>query len=593
MPEDAGKKRYINEFLQIVARGSGFIEDIRIERAIRQPGSDGEGSTARSLSGRKINNITELLEDDLKHTFDEGFFAFRFVAALVGSGKTSLLTYLNELAKTKSTYFNHSIVFQFRLSDITPLGDNFGIKFYCHILADTFWQLLNNQNLSNSVKLASENILSEYLESTEVAQLIASKTLKPFYAKFKKFMVNYIDEHFFFDVIEKISDVDPQFTFIYLVDELDALEKFTFETEQIRLTLKQLIKRAFEKFKSKIRLLIYVVGTSENVGSFIAQDSVIQAMIGNLVINLNKGYTNEFEIIKEKINNRIKGAYSGYKNFNQAWEEIQNISINSTNTLREFCQNYGNAMLEIHQKYFQETPEQIFEGNARNLVESQCKQLWADFLNKKAYTLSVPSTTTVIANHAFDCYVELIHNDYIVAKAFGEAKNYELLSGHLQTFTQWLEDVNFEPAKSNGHPPDLSFMIAPSCPPLLQRKLELKNIKFIQSEKRVNDSFDYVLSDPPFGNNINYIPNWTFSNSGNNTNTINTHNPINVNKANKLELTSAFKGTGIKQGTIDKLINKRQQLNLDNLDTMAEALKLTSNVKQKLQTKLDKNEICF
>lgn len=174
MPEDAGKKRYINEFLQTVARGSGFIEDIRIERAIRQPGSDGEGSTARSLSGRKINNITELLEDDLKHTFDEGFFAFRFVAALVGSGKTSLLTYLNELAKTKSTYFNHSIVFQFRLSDITPLGDNFGIKFYCHILADTFWQLLNNQNLSNSVKLASENILSEFLDDTEFAQLTTS-----------------------------------------------------------------------------------------------------------------------------------------------------------------------------------------------------------------------------------------------------------------------------------------------------------------------------------------------------------------------------------------------------------------------------------
>jgi len=101
MPEDAGKKRYIKSFLQQVKSGTGFIEDIRIERVIRQPGSDGEGSTSRSLSGRQIANITQLLEDDLRHTFDDGFFTFRFVAALVGSGKTSLLTYLNELTRTK------------------------------------------------------------------------------------------------------------------------------------------------------------------------------------------------------------------------------------------------------------------------------------------------------------------------------------------------------------------------------------------------------------------------------------------------------------------------------------------------------------
>lgn len=144
MPEDAGKKRYIKDFLQQVKSGAGFVDDIRIERVVRPPGSEGEGSTARSLSGRQPSNITQLIEDDLSHTFDEGYFTFRFVAALVGSGKTSLLTYLHELAKTKPTYQNHSVVIQFQLSDI-PMGSSsqsFSEKLYCHILADTFWELL-------------------------------------------------------------------------------------------------------------------------------------------------------------------------------------------------------------------------------------------------------------------------------------------------------------------------------------------------------------------------------------------------------------------------------------------------------------------
>ncbi|WP_071192516.1 hypothetical protein [Trichormus sp. NMC-1] len=599
MPEDAGKKRYIKEFLQKVASGTGFIEDIRIERAIREPGSDGEASTARSLSGRPITTVTELLTDDLKHTFDEGLFTFRFVAALVGSGKTSLLSYLNELAKTKETFFHHSIVFEFQLSDITRGGDNFSIKFYCHILAETFWQLLKNDKLSTSVKSVAENILSDYLETNKVAELTIARTQKPFHSKFKELMFKYVDEEFFFDVINKVSNVDPKFTFVYLIDELDALADFLNETQETRLTLKQLIRKSFGKLSLKIRLLMYVVGTSENVGNFIEEDQVIQSLIGSQVINLNKGYSNEFEIIKEKIDSRIKGAYSGYQNFNQAWQEIQNISINSTSTLREFCQKYGNAILQIHAKYFSEAPEQAFEGDARNLIESQCKQQWVKFLNQKAYTLSVVSTTTVQANHAFDCYVELMHNGNTVARAFGEAKNYELLSSHLETFSEWLKDVTFKPSNYDGNPPDLAFMIAPSCPTLLQRKLELKNIQFIQSEKIVAVNFinsDNVIetelqADTTTNSNNSKTPNWVFSNHVNQT--TNTNNSINVNTAGKVELTAAFKGTGIKQGTIDKLINKRQQRNLDNLDKMVEALKLTANVKQKLQKKLDKNEICF
>jgi hypothetical protein len=127
-----------------------------------------------------------MLEDDLRHTFDDGYFTFRFVAALVGSGKTSLLTYLHELTKTQPTYQNHSIVVQFQLSDI-PMGSgsqSFIDKLYCHILADTFWELLHNPNLA-LIRNVSERILSEFLENTDVAQLKAATRLMPFRSKFK------------------------------------------------------------------------------------------------------------------------------------------------------------------------------------------------------------------------------------------------------------------------------------------------------------------------------------------------------------------------------------------------------------------------
>lgn len=174
MPEDAGKKRYIRDFLEQVKSGIGFVDDIRIERIVRFPGSEGEGSTAKSLSGRQISNLTQLLEDDLSHTFDDGYFTFRFVAALVGSGKTSLLTYLHELTKTKPTYQNHSVVVEFQLSDV-PMEDSFREKLYSHILAHTFYELLHNRNLLPSVKNVVEQVLRDYLDDTQVNQLNGAK----------------------------------------------------------------------------------------------------------------------------------------------------------------------------------------------------------------------------------------------------------------------------------------------------------------------------------------------------------------------------------------------------------------------------------
>jgi hypothetical protein len=588
MPEDAGKKRFIKDFLKDVQTGAGFVEDIRIERVVRHPGSEGEGCTARSLSEQAISNITQLLEDDLRHTFDEGYFTFRFVAALVGSGKTSLLTYLHELAKTHPNYKNLSVVVQFQLSDLLTVSgsQSFSIKLYCHLLAYTFWELLHNKNLSLSVKEVAERILNELLvESPQVvAQLKSATNLKiQFYPKFNKHVaesgVGF--EEFFFYVISEVAAVEPRFTFVYLTDELDGLQKFTNEIQETRFVFKELIRRAFQEFKSNIRLLIYLVGTADHIQGFIAEDSVLESLVERSVINLNKGYKNEFETIRSKIDERIKGAYKGYENFAQAWQELKNIPLNPANTLRLFCQEYASAVLAIHEKYFKDAPEQRFEGNARDLVEAQCRHHWAIYLKKAAYKLSAVSTTTVLEGHAFDCYVELLHNDNCVARAFGEAKNYELLSGHLDTFKQWLDDVKFKASTSDATPVELAFMIAPSCPHLLQRKLDLKHIKFIKSDKIIDATPAPTTTATP-------AP--TPTPTATPPDPTSTLTPVNINTADKASLKAAFKGAKVRDQTFDKLINRRPYV---NLDVMASNLPLTATARQKLQEKLDRNEICF
>jgi hypothetical protein len=570
MPEDAGKKKFVRDFLQNVRVGEGYIEDIWIERAVRTPGSTGEGSTAQSLSGRSIDNITELLEDDLKHSFDDGYFTFRIVSAFKGSGKTSLLTYLHELIKTKPTYKRFSIVSRFPLTSIIAMGGNqdFSVKFYCYILAETFWKLIKNPELSVNSK--AKNILSDYLEQAEVNQLVAASSVKTFRPKFIQYFssISIVFEEFFFDVIDGISQVEPRYTYAYLIDEFDGLEKKPNEFQQALSLIRALIKRAAQDFKSKIRLFIYLVGTSENIKSLFDEDPIIASLVAHQVINLNAGYGNEFEMIKNKIDERIKGAFKGYGNFNNAWNEIRSLSPNPSHTLRGFCQEYAFSILKIYDNYFKEKPEQEFEGNARDLVEAKCKEQWQSYLTQKAYTLSSVSTTTVLKGHAFDCYVELRHNGTCVARCFGEAKNYELLSSHLETFSKWLEDVEFKPSASDGNPPDIAFMIAPSCPSLLKRKLELKNIYFISADK---------VGDSP--------PSATIGSS--------VSNGVNVNLAARDSIVAALKGTGIRGTTIDRLMNLRSNNSFQNVDELASGLRLTPKVKEKLQKKLEDGKICF
>ncbi|MBD2091981.1 hypothetical protein H6F67_19220 [Microcoleus sp. FACHB-1515] len=588
MPEDAGKKKFIKDFLQRVKAGEGLIEDIWIERTIRAPGSDGEGSTAQSLSRRRISNLTELLEDDLRHSFDEGYFTFRFVAALVGSGKTSLLTYLHGLTKTKSAYQRFSVVNRFQLSDLLMTGGNqsFSVKLYSYVLAQTFWELLHSSE--SEVQKTAKSILSDYLEQAEVHQLVGMSKFPPFLSKFSNYFgkSQVVFEDFFFETIEEIHKVEPRFTFAYLIDELDSLQNFPSQLQETRSLVTALVKRVAQEFNSKIRLLIYLVGTSENVGSFIAEGSVIESLVGHQVINLNKGYGNEFGMIKNKIDDRIEKAFGGYKNFDVAWQEIQSIPLNPAQNLRKFCQAHASAVLEIYERYFTEEPEKSFEGNARDLVKAQCEQHWKDYLNKSSYSLSDVSTTTILSGHAFDCFVELKHNNSTVARCFGEAKNYELLSGHLETFDRWLQDVSFKPSTDGKTPPDLAFMIAPSCPSLLQRKLELKGIKFLQSDKVVDKNKkssegieEESESTQPTSQTVNLCIG------------INSADSTNINSADKDALIIAFKGTGVKKTTLDRLIKERP---FKDLDDLAARLNFTSvKVKAVLRKKVREGQISF
>ncbi|NET47123.1 hypothetical protein [Okeania sp. SIO2B3] len=127
MPENAGKKRMIKDFLQRIKKGEGFIEDIWIERDVRPLGTNDvlsgnrSSCSANSLSGRPVSNITELLQDDIRQTFEEGYFTVRFVTAVLGTGKTSLLTYLENLIIYEFDYKTNSVVITIGLNKLEKI----------------------------------------------------------------------------------------------------------------------------------------------------------------------------------------------------------------------------------------------------------------------------------------------------------------------------------------------------------------------------------------------------------------------------------------------------------------------------------------
>ena len=144
------------------------------------------------------------------------------------------------------------------------------------------------------------------------------------------------------------------------------------------------------------------------------------------------------------------------------------------------------------------------------------------------------------------------------------------MSEHLQTFEIWLGDVNFNPSTLDGTPSDLAFMIAPSCPYLLQRKLELQNIEFIQADKITKPETEKVIS-----------PLLTPAQKS---------NAVNVNTSDRTVLAKTFKGTGFGPQKIGQLIKNRP---LKNLDELVSRVKFSEKVKYNIQQKINNGEICF
>ncbi|PAX52692.1 hypothetical protein [Brunnivagina elsteri] len=136
-------------------------------------------------------------------------------------------------------------------------------------------------------------------------------------------------------------------------------------------------------------------------------------------------------------------------------------------------------------------------------------------------------------------------------------------------------------------------MFAPLCSSLLKRKLEIKNIHFIQSDKVLENLLvkdDTDTDDANEEKGVKPFPNWVFHKDKKSETDANT---ININTADKITLTNIFKGTGIKQTTIERLIRNRENNKYRDLDNLVSDLKFTQGVKAKLQKKVENNEICF
>lgn len=602
MAEDAGKKDEIRRFLRRVNYGTEFIEDIWIEREVKQPGSEGKFNEAKSVSGRPISNISELLNDDLRYSLDDGGFVFRFVAALPGSGKTTLLGYLRELIEVEPRYRKYAIVVEFPFVEVLSESGNtgFGVKFYSCVLTRTFWELMRDDNtrLPKNIKAIGEKSLSRIVGEEKVAQLRLktdsemdfTEQLNEFFSEKK---TNF--QRRFFDTVKYFLQTEPQVTFVYLIDELDGLKK----AENLYDALSVIRDLINEAYSGDIRLMFYMVGVADHVDNLIKSDQALYSRISNSVISLVGYRQEECEQIRAKIEGIIKAAYSGCKDFDQAWTEIQNIQLKPASdyqNLRAFCQQFSGKVIEIHEKYFQSFDQSFnkYESKARQLTEAQARIKWSVYLGdgslteetnaveqsqgykghtnwkkykgKNGFVLLVAKTTTIIKgikDHAIDCYAELWHNGHPVAKAYGEAKNYPLTKEHIDTFHRWLTEFNYEPFSLDGNPPDLAFIISPSATDLQKRKLKIRGIEFIESGK---------IEDPPRPN-----PGAT-------------SNGIGINQSSETILKTTLKADRFQNKTIEKFITSRPYKNMNDLVSKTG---FGAAIQKKLQVKINRGEIYF
>ncbi|HEY9695685.1 MAG TPA: hypothetical protein V6D10_00200 [Trichocoleus sp.] len=615
--EDAGKKDEIRGFLERVSNGLGFIDDIWVERKVKPPESGEKYSTARSLSGKQIDSISDLLRDDIEHTFNHGLFTFRFVAAVPGSGKTAVLNYLRELIEAQSDHREYSVVINFALNELLAESgnDNFGVKFYSYVLTQTFWQLMRHDNeLSASIRSSAEEFLTRMARSKEkVAQIKANNDEEIIFANELNYFLSEIKANFrkfFFALISAISRAEPRASFVYLIDELDALDSHQDYLQDARSVIRDLINEAVNV--QKLRLMFYIVGRSDDVQAFITADNALHSRVADSVISLVACRLEECDGIRAKIEDRIKEAYSGCKDFNKAWQDLKNIKLevpHDFNTLREFCRKYAQRVITVHESYFKYFDKSFnkYEGITRQKVESEALKEWASFLGaspveeknfdekksgylghnkwkkyrgKGGYTLLLAQTTTSYLNHNLDCYGELRHSNSVVAHVYGEAKNYSLIQEHIDTFGEWLRDFDYR--FHTQSPCDLAYIVASSCSFLQEQKLAKKNIKFIQVEKILDEEngAEFALQKTE---EKNFPSSFT-------VNVSTADKAVDINTADKALLIKVFKGTRIRESTINKIYESRKFKDLDDLFAK---ISPADSTRQKIQEKFDDGIIYF
>jgi hypothetical protein len=377
------------------------------------------------------------------------------------------------------------------------------------------------------------------------------------------------------------------------MDELDTISSHQDYLNDARSVVRDLINEALSG--QKFRLMLYMVGVADDVKSFIEDDKALFDRISDSIINLVAYRREECEQIRAKIETLFEAAYSGCKDFDKAWKEIKDIQLEPAqdySSLREFCKKFSGKLIEIHENYFHSFDKSFnkFEGKARKLVEAQARNKWGEHLGdnpieethsteqkqgyrghtkwkkykgRSGFFLLVSKTTTIIRgikDHAVDCYAELWHNGHQVAKAYGEAKNYPLTKEHIDTFYQWLTEFNYEASPTDGNPPDLAFIVSPFATDLQKRKLKIKSIEFIETER-----IDDISSESQ-------------------------KEGASINKADRDNLEAVLKDARFQPKTIDRLIENRPY---ESLEDIVSKTGFGSSIRKKLKDKIESGNIYF
>lgn len=610
MPENAGRKQAINEFLIRVRNGLNLVEEIWIDREIKPRNFEGiECSQAESLSGNTVETISQLVTDDLRFCFKDKNFIFRMIAADAGSGKTAMLNYISHrLTYNQEDLGRQPVPIFGNLNSLltSPNSEGFSRDFYLYLICKVFEVAFfdfQDEHFRGSAATCLEEL---FPENSQAVNLIAtSKKSSLVKTKINKLLVESG-----YDLIETFLDIVSDFNhqgfgLFFLIDELDSLYQSDRAKDAVN-TFRHLINQIEESYQGKLPLGLYISGLSDDVKSFINKEEALKTRVHPGEVRLVRFRNRECDEIREKIENRLFDAYRGYKDFPQFKRDLEHVEVkpgNHFNSLREFCQIYGAQVLEIHKQYFTNHDKSFnqFESKSRDKLKELCIQRWQEHLGtspspihepleyqnhsqwqrwsgKNRYELIVAQTTTHLAGHNFDGYAELRHSGDVIAKAFGEAKNYELIRDHFTTFKTWLTDVGFDSQKSIS---DLAYVFAPSCPELIKLKLQNSDIEFYPLSK-VEEFPGPKPPDPVIPPDV----------SGDEEST-SEQMSTDVNTAEFNDLVQAFQGSGMRRNTIKRIIERRKEERYENLEQMFQSLGSTAKVRKKLQDKLNNGEIYF